>query len=724
MNDPRREGAGLKQVGAVFGLDAREWWPAAASAVLFFAAYPPFHLVVPSLVALVPLAVAVRKARTPRRAARIGFVFGLLHYGLLLHWMVPALARLTATAPLVYATAVMLLALCQALACWLLGLLRRGDRVPLWCALPLVWTAVEWGIAHAPGTLAYPWLGLGTSLTGYPELVGIAELAGARGVTFWLALVNGLVAEAVVAGRRARPLRAGIAAGSAWLAASLLVAAVPAAWGAWRARHLDLRPGPVVTTVRTTLRAQPHEAVSDREALAAVDALLPAPAPGAPAPSLVVLPEGTFRGGPDQPEVIAGLADLSRRLGAPVVFGMVRAEEAGRYNSAARAGPAGLLGEPYDKRRLVPWVERMPLADVFPGEGGENALRAGAQWTVFEAGGLRAGTLICYEAAFAAAARALRRAGARVLLNITNDAWFARSGAFAVAQHEAHLVMRAIETRTGVARSANLGPAGFVDPTGRVRARVDGPGAGATTTRMDAMDAPTWYVRVGDVAGPGAAAALLLLLLFARPPPPAALTGTRAAGGPARNRPLNALRAKSILRAPGPGRPRVAQRPGRASTHSRRDDPGIAAHGARNDDSGQTPGAPRPGAQAPEGGGGTPPRTGLGAGRAGGGSQPRPPARPEPAARRIGPRRAHLPRDRERTGAAGGGPRPSRTIRTTRRSGNSRAWRSRSSKPGSRNWRDEPGNWSSPAIPWTTAPRSSRCGPGPAAMKPGCSPPR
>lgn len=514
-------------MSAVFGLDGREWRLASASAVLFFAAFPPFHLIAPSLLALVPLAVAVRGARTPRRAARIGFVFGALHHGLLLHWMVPALERLTATAPLVYATAVMLLALSQALACWMLDLLRRGGRVPFWFALPLAWTAVEWGIAHAPGMLAYPWLGLGTSLTGYPELVGIAELAGARGVTFWLALVNGLVAQAVVADRGARRVRGGLRAHRAWLAAALVVAAIPAAWGVWRARHLDLRPGPVVTTVRTTLRAQPDEETSDLEALAAVEALLAAPEADAPAPSLVVLPEGTFRDGLDQPEVVAGLGDLSRRLGAPVVFGVVRTEEAGagRYNSAALAGPGGLQGDPYDKRRLVPWVERMPLAGLFPMTAGESPLRAGAGWTVLEAGRHAVGALICYEVAFTGAARALRRAGARVLLNITNDAWFARTGAFAVAQHEAHLVMRAVETRTGVVRSANLGPAGFVHPTGRVRARVSGPGAGVATARVDAVVGPTWYVRVGDVAGPGAAAALLLLLLFGRtrrprfPPP-------------------------------------------------------------------------------------------------------------------------------------------------------------------------------------------------------------
>ena len=92
-----------------------------------------------------------------------------------------------------------------------------------------------------------------------------------------------------------------------------------------------------------------------------------------------MLPEGTFRDGLDQPEVVEGLRDLSRRLGAPVLFGLVRTDEAGagRYNSAALAGPAGLLGDPYDKRRLVPWVERMPLAGLFPMAAGESRLRAG-----------------------------------------------------------------------------------------------------------------------------------------------------------------------------------------------------------------------------------------------------------------------------------------------------------------------------------------------------------
>ena len=488
-----------------FGMSGREWRLASASAVLLFAAFPPFHMLAPSFLALVPLAVMAGSARNPNRAARGGFVFGVLHYGLLLHWMVPALLRTTAAAVLVYAIAVLLLALSQALVCWVLHRLRRGAGISLWLALPLAWTAGEWLAVHLPGTLAYPWLGLGTSLTGYPELVGVAELVGARGVTLWLALVNGLLAEAVV--RRAWRGR--------WLWAAVAVTAAPAAWGVGRAGHLELRPGPVVAAARTTLRAQPGDGMADLDALRAVDSLLAGVAGRGPAPSLVVLPEGTFRDGLDQPDVVAGVRALSRRMAAPVLFGVARAagRGAGRYNSAVLAGPDGLLGDPYDKRHLVPWVERMPLEELFPAAGQPDSYRAGDEWTVLRAGAHPVGVLICYEAAFAGAARALRRAGARVLVNLTNDAWFARAGAFAGAQHEAHLVMRAIETRTGVVRSANLGAAGFIDPAGRTHTRTTGPGAAIVTARVDAVREDTWFVRLGDVAGPGAAAAVLLLIL-------------------------------------------------------------------------------------------------------------------------------------------------------------------------------------------------------------------
>ena len=74
--------------------------------------------------------------------------------------------------------------------------------------------------------------------------------------------------------------------------------------------------------------------------------------------------------------------------------------------------------------------------------------------------------LVCYEAIFPDLARRFARAGAQVLVNITNDAWYERSAAS--EQQFANLVFRAVENRRPIARSANTGISGFVDAHGRI----------------------------------------------------------------------------------------------------------------------------------------------------------------------------------------------------------------------------------------------------------------
>ena len=77
----------------------------------------------------------------------------------------------------------------------------------------------------------------------------------------------------------------------------------------------------------------------------------------------------------------------------------------------------------------------------------------------------KVGVLICYESIFPQLSRRYRRAGADLIVNMTNDAWFGR--AMAPYQHEAHLRLRAIENRVGIVRAANTGISEYVDPLGR-----------------------------------------------------------------------------------------------------------------------------------------------------------------------------------------------------------------------------------------------------------------
>jgi apolipoprotein N-acyltransferase len=111
----------------------------------------------------------------------------------------------------------------------------------------------------------------------------------------------------------------------------------------------------------------------------------------------------------------------------------------------------------------------------------------------------RFGVVICYESAFEGLTREYRRSGADFLVNITNDAWYGRTAG--PYQHAAHLVMRAIETRMGVARAANDGISEFVDPLGRTYAETGLEKEASVSGPLRTSDVIPLYVRLGDWVG-------------------------------------------------------------------------------------------------------------------------------------------------------------------------------------------------------------------------------
>ena len=511
----------------------RAWWPRPGerllpvlSAVLLALAFPPIHSLVLPFVGLVPLALwmeALEGDEEGRHAAMRGaMLFGAVYFGLLFYWILIALIWFTKLAILAYVATIGVLIVMSSVFGWALHQARHTLHVPLWLALPITWTALEWSRAHLPSTIAFPWLGLGSSLTGFPELVGIAEIVGSRGVTFWLAVANALFAGVVLRLRTGRSWapRAGA------LAAVILL---PMAWGVWRASTLETREVGRVAVVQPNI---PEHIKLDRESgldstFLSLSRLVPRLEPGSV--DLVVMPEVTLSAYPELPAfapVLAPIQAYSRELGVPIVFGSLGYEpaELDRYvpfNSAFVMEPQGLVEWRYDKRHLVPFVERVPFVppEWFGGLQYFGIYGIGEGWPLVEAEGAAYGVLICYESSYPEASRSFRRAGADVLLNITNDAWYGREPLYArttaLWQHPAHMVMRAIENRVGVARAANTGISLFVDPVGRVYNATD---LFEPDVRVDVVrttDVVTFYTRWGDLVGNGAALAALLIVVAA-----------------------------------------------------------------------------------------------------------------------------------------------------------------------------------------------------------------
>ena len=470
---------------------------ATATAVLLLVAYPPLSLVVPSFVALVPMLWALEELRvrnaTAAEAAWTGYWFGVFTHAITLYWMIIALWHFTPLSALGYAASVFVVLSPQwALAAWAVHRTATRTRIPAWLAFPLIWTAVEWLQGHY-SDLPFPWLGLGSSLARVPMLVQWADIGGARGVTLWLAWANMMVFLAL--SRRA------------WKPAAVLVVTIVAAlgYGSWRERTIVMRPVTTVAVLQPNVGFE--EKREGRENIALLNQLLELSRRARQDTSvhLVAWPEAAV---PDylfrHRDWADSMSRLARELRTPILAGILDAEftadgQGTGFNAAALVDSRGAFTQPvYRKMYLVPIVERVPFVNPrwFSGLHWFGGFGVGDRFPVYRIPEGSFGVLICYESAFEALARRYRKDGADFLVNITNDGWYGRT--WAPAQHASHLVMRAIENRVGIARSANTGISEFVDPLGYEHRRTPLMEERVESSPVLTTDVRTLYVRLGD----------------------------------------------------------------------------------------------------------------------------------------------------------------------------------------------------------------------------------
>ena len=89
------------------------------------------------------------------------------------------------------------------------------------------------------------------------------------------------------------------------------------------------------------------------------------------------------------------------------------------------------------------------------------------------------------------------RDGSELLTTITNDAWYGRSSA--AYQHWDQAAMRSIEEGRYLARAANTGISGFVDPYGRVIAKTSLFERAVVVRDIRFLTERTIYNRIGDL---------------------------------------------------------------------------------------------------------------------------------------------------------------------------------------------------------------------------------
>jgi apolipoprotein N-acyltransferase len=367
-------------------------------------------------------------------------------------------------------------------------------------------------------------------LLGYSQVTVLpiaqtASLFGVYGLSMLLATTSGAVAYALVAPRR-RFLP---------LLTMLGVIAALAVWGAWRMRDGELiRVGtPVrVGVVQGNISQEEKWAGSLRRAIMQryIDLSRAALAANA---EFILWPESSlpFYFELDPPGV-APIRRLAREGRAAFLIGSDQIEQVrlvpGQpppdereryYNAAFLVQPDGLTGGVYRKMHLVPFGEYVPLKRLLyfvgPLVEAVSDFSPGDTPALFRVAGHTASTAICYEVVYPGLIAGFVDRGSELLTTITNDAWFGTSSA--AYQHWDQAAMRAIEQGRYLARAANTGISGFVDPYGRVLSRTLLFEPAVQVQQLRFLTRRTVYGRIGDsVAYAGLAIAIVMVVRSGR----------------------------------------------------------------------------------------------------------------------------------------------------------------------------------------------------------------
>ncbi len=449
--------------------------PFVATAVMLTVIQAPIDLSFLAWVAFVPFIVACSSEAKPRRLFVVGYVTCLLYWMVNLYWVAPV----TIAGWLVFCFYTALLWPILALS------LRfcRMRKVPLFLASAVLIVGIERMQGFFLG--GFFWRFLAHSQYQNTTIIQIADLFGAGGVSFLIAMVNGLITELMIAARSKKTIGWGLphlkiigglkAHPSSLLSVGIVGVVLIASivYGQWRIRQADecITAGPLVASLQSNVPQSVKRSFESGQEL--FDGLMIKSKTAVQAGAeLIVWPETMVQAILDtevwrwlaKPDGHKALDQALREHAenhAYVLVGAYGSEVRqegdelyqAKYNSAFFYRPDGRKDDKrYDKIHLVPFGEVLPLRRSmswfyellmkikFIPYNFDYSLDYGTHYTIFDMAGMQEGlpapqykfaVIICYEGTVPYVARrfALDEHGHKRihwLINISNDGWFVR----------------------------------------------------------------------------------------------------------------------------------------------------------------------------------------------------------------------------------------------------------------------------------------------------------
>lgn len=514
----------------------RTWVLLLLSGLLLGLAYPPNPVGLFGSVGLVPLLIALERARSYGQLIRWSYgsllIFSALSSWWVGSWQAKADPFLMISCVLLVIIHPFFFIVPLVIYRWVR---RSGGRWFALAFLPFLWCGGEY--LHALSDASYPWLTLGNTQTYNLYYIQFIEFTGVWGLSFLLLVHNSAFTAMLFAlDREERNQMAIFRTCTTILVLSLVppflygfyvlgsaedhipdkgitIAVVQPnvdPWDKWKQEdttdHIELnrdisagvlreRPVEMFLWSENAIPypvSRPGYEFRRRELGAAIDSL------GVP----------VLTGFPDYLEYQPGTEPPSSHLEARQnADGTYRTVHYDYFNAAGLFVPGrGLVGA-YHKMQLVPFGERIPFVDNVPflidmlsWDVGISTWGKGTRLATFPVPYrdtiTRAAAVVCFESVYPNIVRRFVDTGATFLTIITNDGWY--RGTPGPLQHMRFALLRAIENRRSIARAANTGISCFITPYGSIHGETPEGVVTTTTATIELRDDLTLYARWGD----------------------------------------------------------------------------------------------------------------------------------------------------------------------------------------------------------------------------------
>jgi len=521
------------------------------SGLLLGLAFPPTGLAggLLAFVALVPLLFALEGGVRLREAFKLGWV-AMFVLGLVSNYWVGGWKSMSEVDPFLMVGGVLLAVVHPFFLVipWLLydGVRRRFGRTEALYSLPIFYAGFEY--AHSFGDLSYPWLSLYNTQTYNLAFDQFIELTGPFALSALIVLVNVEIIQIIgrMSGEDARPTRIRHSI------VLVLLIIVPYLYGMHSMNEHEVSHNSMrVTVVQPNIDPWAKWYTDEQRTLDTnFDATLLALKANHDSTDLILWPETAITFYITSPAKSYELGELYQFIASihhPILTGFPDRQDyiAGQDSIPSDASPIGVSGiyirswnaamivyedsngrmhrQAYHKQKLVPLGEHIPFVQYFPilGKWFQWGVGIGS-WNYGEGyeplalplvhDSLRISPMICYESVYPSFVRNFVDNGANMLAVITNDGWYGRSSG--PYQHEQFAVLRAIECRRWIVRSANTGISTVIDDRGRFVKSLPLFTSGAITERVPLLERKTLYVIYGDFIALPAAIYSGIVLLF------------------------------------------------------------------------------------------------------------------------------------------------------------------------------------------------------------------